>query len=57
MATTADVGCLGESALGRSGYPIEEPVGQNPPFLNGAGADPAAIQQYPWPREERRDET
>lgn len=40
-----------------SGYTMEELVGQDPHFLNGPGTDPAAIRQYTYSMEERRNET
>ncbi|MBM0204674.1 PAS domain-containing protein [Micromonospora sp. STR1s_5] len=40
-----------------SGYALDELMGQDPHFLNGAGTDPEAIKRYTRSMEERRDET
>ncbi|HEY8617752.1 histidine kinase dimerization/phosphoacceptor domain -containing protein [Phenylobacterium sp.] len=38
-----------------SGYSLEELLGQDPHFMNGAGTDPEAIAQYTEAMDERRD--
>jgi len=40
-----------------SGYSEDELLGQEPHFMNGAGTDPAAVDQYEAAIKERRDET
>jgi PAS domain S-box-containing protein len=40
-----------------SGYSLEELLGQNPHFMNGAGTDPEAIQQYTRAMDDRVDAT
>jgi PAS domain S-box-containing protein len=39
-----------------SGYSLEELLGQDPHFMNGAGTDPAAIERYTAAMGERQDE-
>lgn len=40
-----------------SGYSLDELLGQDPHFMNGAGTDPEAIEQYTRAMQERRDAT
>src|SRR5918994_6430922 len=40
-----------------SGYPIDELVGQDPHFMNGASTDPDAVRRYQAAIVEQRDET
>jgi len=41
--------------LALSGYSLDELLGQNPHFMNGAGTDPEAIEQYTRAMQERLD--
>jgi PAS domain S-box-containing protein len=43
--------------LALSGYSLEELLGQDPHFMNGAGTAPEAIEQYTRAMHERRDAT
>jgi PAS domain S-box-containing protein len=43
--------------LALSGYSLEELLGQDPHFMNGAGTAPDAIEQYTRAMQERRDAT
>jgi PAS domain S-box-containing protein len=46
-----------QSFVDLSGYSMDELLGQDPHFMNGAGTDPEAIRRYEAAITERRDET